>query len=170
MNPEPLINKTLELEGGYVNHAADKGGPTNMGLTLKTFRTVYAEATIEDLKGLTKEQVSSIYKELYYDKPQTAKFPEPIQDLVFDMNIHHGPVMSIKLVQRALKYLGYKDIAVDGLLGPKTLSLAAKTDPTRLKRAIIKQRLRLFDNIVAYDPTQAVFLNGWIDRVKKFEV
>lgn len=44
----------LEREGGYVNNKADKGGPTNKGVTLATYRSVYGQnKTVEDLKRIT---------------------------------------------------------------------------------------------------------------------
>ena len=46
---QPFI---LSWEGGYVNDPADKGGATNKGVTIGTFRSVFGkEKTIKDLKN-----------------------------------------------------------------------------------------------------------------------
>jgi lysozyme family protein len=36
VNIRRLINDVLAKEGGYVDHPADKGGPTNFGITQAT--------------------------------------------------------------------------------------------------------------------------------------
>ena len=35
MTVDQMIDDILRREGGYVNHPADKGGPTKYGITLK---------------------------------------------------------------------------------------------------------------------------------------
>ncbi|MDU6240386.1 MAG: glycosyl hydrolase 108 family protein, partial [Bradyrhizobium sp.] len=49
---QPFIEK---WEGGYTNHPADRGGPTNMGITLETLRAWrHNDAlTAEDVKQLS---------------------------------------------------------------------------------------------------------------------
>lgn len=50
----PLLKK---LEGGFVDHPTDKGGATNMGVTLKTFREHYGNGkSVKDLKLMRAEQ------------------------------------------------------------------------------------------------------------------
>lgn len=53
-NWKELAAFVLEREGGYCNRKADKGGPTNKGVTLATYRSVYGQSkTVEDLKRIT---------------------------------------------------------------------------------------------------------------------
>jgi lysozyme family protein len=169
MKPEAIISKTLQHEGGYSNHVADKGGPTNYGITLKTFKQVSPGATVADLKNLTGEDVIGIYKDLYFYTPGVDKLPKAIQDLVFDMNVLHGASTATRLLQKALRYLGHAQVTVDADLGPKTIKAAFNTNPVRLRAAINKQREALINSIVERNPSQKVFLNGWMRRVNSFK-
>lgn len=163
-----IIANTIKHEGGYVNHPSDKGGPTNMGITLATYRLVFPDATIDDLKKLTQSEAAAIYNALYYSKTKTNKLPPFIQDIVFDMNVLHGPINSTTILQRAIKACG-GDIIVDGQLGPKTIGAANVIDIKRLRSALIEQRKFFIARIIARDPSQSVFELGWMRRVKWFE-
>ena len=46
----PIIKK---WEGGFVNDPDDRGGATNQGVTISTFRHYYPGSTVEDLKRIT---------------------------------------------------------------------------------------------------------------------
>lgn len=62
----PFIKKS---EGGFVNHPLDRGGATNMGVTIKTYRTAYgSKKTVEDLKHLTEQEWEHIYKHFFWDR------------------------------------------------------------------------------------------------------
>lgn len=56
-----LIDKVLAHEGGYVNHPADKGGPTKWGVTEATARRYGYKGVMADL---TREEAIEIYLQL----------------------------------------------------------------------------------------------------------
>ena len=59
----------LRWEGGFVDDPLDKGGATNKGITIDTFRSFYGQgATVEQLKNITDEQWLHIFKSGYWDK------------------------------------------------------------------------------------------------------
>ena len=59
----------LRWEGGFVDDPLDRGGATNKGITIGTFRSFYGkDATVEQLKNITDEQWLHIFKSGYWDK------------------------------------------------------------------------------------------------------
>ena len=65
---DDLIPNVIVREGGYVNHPNDRGGPTNWGITQNTLtRWSGSNATIDDVKNLSKDVAAKIYKAFYFD-------------------------------------------------------------------------------------------------------
>ena len=59
---DALIDGLIEREGGYVNHPADKGGPTCFGITEAVARAHgYAGA----MRNLPRMEAAAIYRRLY---------------------------------------------------------------------------------------------------------
>lgn len=164
MTEDQIIEGVLSREAGFVDHPADKGGPTNMGITQATLSGwMKRPATIDDVKNLTAEAAKAIYRRQYVEEPgfPALHFPE-VRALIIDCAVLHGPTEAIRLLQRAL---GTKD---DGILGPVTLTVANAWRPERLILRVTIHRLRLMAGIVRRDPTQAIFLLGWINRAVEF--
>jgi len=76
--------------------------------------------------------------------------------VVFDCAVNSGPSRSIKLLQGACPGL-----AIDGVIGPKTLEAAKAVDPV----LVVNAREAFVRRIVARDATQAKFLGGWLNRI-----
>ncbi|MBQ6666149.1 MAG: peptidoglycan-binding protein, partial [Synergistaceae bacterium] len=52
----------------------------------------------------------------------------------------------------------------DGKFGPKTFAALKACDPLMLAGAVYRQRRRYYEKIVANNPSQRVFLKGWMRR------
>ena len=64
---DALIDGLIEREGGYVNHPADKGGPTCFGITEAVARAHgYAGA----MRSLPRTEAAAIYRRLYWLRPR----------------------------------------------------------------------------------------------------
>ena len=170
-NIQQEIDNLIKREGGFVNHPADKGGPTNMGITQKALTNWLArEATIADIENLSKQTARDIYYSNYYIKPSIDDLPELLRPIVFDMVVNSGK-RGIKLLQDALNCHGYDCGKVDGRIGPKTAAsakAAVEQMGNELIKILVRRRVIFYEGIVKADPTQRAFLAGWINRSESF--
>lgn len=162
---EQTIGRTIDtFEGGYVNNPSDKGGPTNMGITLQTLRQINPDATIADIKNLSRAEAISIYDKNYWQKYAIVDMPEGIQDVVFDTFVQHNPQTAIKLIQSALNSMG-QSIEVDGKMGSNTLKAINTVNTEQLRGTLLGVRRQYYENKVAENPSQQQFLKGWLNRL-----
>lgn len=165
---ESMINSLIEREGGYVNHPADRGGPTNYGITRQTLAAWRGRSvTTEEVKRLNRSEAAEIYRASYYFGPGIDGLPAAIQAHVFDIAVNSGPRTSIRLLQRALNRCG-AGVKEDGVLGPATRAGAAAIPGAAINRELVGVRLRFYDDIVAGDPRQRAFIDGWRKRANVF--
>src|SRR5690606_7789917 len=62
------LEHVLQVEGGFVNHPADKGGATKFGITratLAAWRT--RPVSVEDVQRMNREEAAAIYRKRYWD-------------------------------------------------------------------------------------------------------
>lgn len=151
----------LKWEGGFVDDPLDRGGATNKGITIGTFRNFYGkDATVEQLKHITDEQWLHIFKSGYWDKWKADDIEnQSIADIVVDWAWASGTVTSIKQVQKIL------GVAVDGIVGDDTLTAINIAGQRSLFVKIHNRRIEFVENIVKRDPSQARFLKGWKNRI-----
>lgn len=158
-----ILMDIIKTEGGYVNHPNDKGGPTKYGITQETLSNWRGrDATIEDVKNLTKDEAFEIYYRLYYQAPNIDALPAAIQPIITDMAVNHGPRKAIRLLQEVIKACGLT-IGIDGICGPGTAKTAAelwRMIGHDMINKLVMRRLAFYDAIVKKDASQKVFLSG----------
>lgn len=170
---DKMIDDILRREGGYVDHANDRGGATNYGVTQQTLSEYLGRAaTKDDVRNMDMELAREIYRNRYYYSPQIDRLPEPVQPFIFDCSINHGAVRAIKFVQKICNAAGIAaQIGVDGKMGPATERAATVTQDSLGREfldRLIEERRRFYGKIVERDPSQKVFLAGWMNRVDEF--
>ena len=91
--------KLSKLEGGFSNRKADRGGPTNRGVTLRTFREFYgSDKTVEDLRNMTDEQWTHIMKSGYWDKCKADEIKsQSVAEFFSDWCVNSGTGMIRKI-------------------------------------------------------------------------
>ena len=159
-----LIPFILQFEGGYVNDPADSGGPTNKGVTLNTFRSVYGRAkTINDLKHMTDNEWRHIFKSLYWDKCKADDIADQsIANLLVDWAYNSGTSLAIRHIQRIV------GVNADGIMGNITLSAINKRSPLPLFGALKQDRIAFLNTTAQKNPRKKKFLKGWLNRVNSF--
>lgn len=119
---DDIIAETMRAEGGYSDHPADSGGPTNYGITESTAR---AAGYTGDMRDLTPTAASDIYIIAYWSRikgDRLAVLSAATAREVFDTAVHGGPPRAVRYLQRALNALVDGDLRVDGRIGDKTLA------------------------------------------------
>ena len=151
----------LSWEGGYANHPNDRGGATNKGVTLATYRQAFgSRKTADDLKQMTDEQWTTVYRRYYWDKWRADDIRcQSVANLLVDwcwMSGRYGIT-----VPQAL--LG---VTVDGIVGPRTIAAlnGYRAGQDALFKALWNDRRAYFE-MVARKPGQSVFLKGWLNRL-----
>ena len=156
----------LKWEGGFVDHKADKGGATNMGVTIGTWRqNGYdkdgdGDIDVADLKLLTKQDViNRILKPHYWDRWKADQIvSQPIANILVDWVWGSGK-WGIIIPQRLL------GVEADGVVGQQTITAINKQSPADLFARIKTARITFLNDIVKNNPSQRVFLKGWINRL-----
>lgn len=178
MNSETktLLDKVIEREGGYVDHPADRGGPTKYGITLATYGAYLGrKASAEEVKALDVKTAREIYYTRYYLPARIDALPKEIRGIVFDMCVHHGISRAIRILQRVINQAGVAEetLTEDGVNGVKTHGAAAASQAAMgdyFLNALVDERLTFFRHIVGHNPSQLVFLKGWENRAEGFRV
>ncbi len=160
-----LIDGIIDREGGYVNHPADRGGPTKYGITKATLER-YLGKEVQDraVREMPREMAVAIYRSLYIVGPGFHKIEDArLRAQVVDAGVMHGTGWAARRLQEVA------GVRVDGIIGPVTLkavNFQAKIDG--LSGRFAARRIRKIARIVRRNPSQLVFLVGWIDRAASF--
>lgn len=162
--PNEIIDRILIREGGYVDHAADKGGPTNFGITQATLSQWRGKpATADDVRSLSRDEARRIYRRQYIDNPGYLSIEsDQVRALVVDCAVNHGPERATKLLQQAAH------VFPDGKLGPVSVAAVNRMTAAALYRRLCAQRARLYGEIITRNPSQAAFAAGWMNRLAAF--
>ncbi len=149
----------LSWEGGFANVKGDRGGATNKGVTIATYRSVFgAGKTVENLKNMTDFQWMIIFRKHFWNRWKADNIKtQSIANLLVDWVWASG-AYGVKLPQKVL------GVEIDGLVGEKTLA-AINNYPNQqeLFNKLWKERKEFFERIGR--GTQAKFLKGWLNRL-----
>ena len=171
---EGLIDGLIEREGGYVNHPADKGGPTCFGITEAVAR---AHGYAGPMRQMPRSDAAAIYKRLYWLRPHfddVAKRSTRLAAELFDTGANMGPAVAVTFLQRALTALNrnakdYPDLTPDGRIGAATMAaldtfLASRgaNGETVLLRALEALQGERYLRLAERRPANEAFLYGWL--------
>jgi lysozyme family protein len=172
---DQLVDGLIEREGGYVNHPADKGGPTCFGITEAIAR---AHGFRGPMRQLPRNEAATIYRRLYWLRPhfdEIARRSARLAGELFDTGVNMGPAVAVTFLQRALTALNrngkdYRDLAPDGRVGEQTLAAldaffktrGQRNGETVLLRALEALQGERYLRLAERRPANEAFLYGWL--------
>ena len=175
LDVDELIDGVIDREGGFVDHPADKGGPTCFGITEAVAR---ANGYAGPMDKLPRAEADAIYRRIYWSRPrfdELARRSGRLAAELFDTGVNMGPAVAVTFLQRALTALNrngkdYPDLTPDGRIGPATLSaLDAFLDArggcsgeTVLLRALAALQGERYLRLAERRPANEAFLYGWL--------
>ncbi len=163
----------LQHEGRYVNDPNDRGGETNMGITIATWRA-YApsdlgiEATTNTLRNMTKEQAEIIYYNHYWEPKGFCKLETiKIALMLYDWTITSG--RAVTQVRKMLHNEYNINLVVSNTMDDDMIHcINAIEDQEQLLSRIAEVRKEYYRSLTITNGepnTQVRFLTGWINRV-----
>lgn len=127
MSFDSEFQQVVMVEGGYSDHPSDSGGKTQFGITEAVARANGYEG---DMRQMPLDTARRIYKAQYWDLLQLdtiSAISAKIAHELFDTGVNMGTGKAAMFLQRALSRLNrrgrdYPDVAIDGQLGPMSVS------------------------------------------------
>lgn len=169
-----LIEDVIAREGEFVNHPADRGGPTRWGITQAVARR---HGYHGDMRHFPQSEAAAIYERRYWLAPafdQIASIAPQLAAELFDIGVNMGTGVAAGFLQRALNALNrnardYDDIRVDRNVGPATLSALKAFLRSRgpmaegiLAKAVDALQGAHYVRLAEVRPSQEAFLYGWL--------
>jgi len=146
------ILHVLAAEGGYVNNPNDLGGETSFGISKRWYPHL-------DIFNLTLTKAVDIYYQDYWLKNKCHLLPPSIATIVFDTSVNQGGNFARRTLQMLV------GVNQDGIVGSQTIAATTLTNSNLLLIDYAKCRAQHYSEIVKKDPSQVIFLTGWLNRV-----
>ena len=151
---------TLKFEGGYVNHPADPGGPTNMGVTQATLSAWRGHrVSVADVRALARPEVAAIFRRNYWELTGCDHLPAGLDIAVFDYAVNSGVPRASRAVQAVV------GVTVDGIVGTATINAARAMGAQAAVLALGGQRRGFLRQLRIF----TTFGRGWLARVAAIE-
>jgi len=168
-----MIAGVIAVEGGYVNHAADPGGETNMGIT----KRVAVEAGYTGpMRTLPRSVAESIYYRDYLVRPgyePLIAIDAAVTEELFDTTVNMGAPRPSRWLQQSLNTICPSTmVTVDGKIGKGTVTafkscqttIGAITFCNRMLDSMDAKQRGEYDRLVRVNPTLKVFHRGWVNH------
>ena len=160
-NFRKCVDIVLKHEGGFGDHPRDRGGATNLGITIGTLKEWRGDdsLTADDVKNLKEEEAREIYRTRYWNVMRCDDLPAGVNLAVFDFGVNSGPPRSAKFLQQVV---GAK---ADGAIGPATLAATRAAPPKDVISRICQLRLEYVRGLSNW----STFGRGWTNRINAVE-
>lgn len=164
-----IIEPTIAIEGGHVNHPNDPGGETNKGITKKV---AVAHGYTGPMKTLPHDVAVSIYYQSYLVEPgyvPLISLDPAVTTELFDTTVNMGPARPGRFFQQSLNEIcPALKLKVDGKVGPASVAGFARCQRTLLCQAMLPRldakQLAEYDRLVRANAKLKVFYRGWVNH------
>lgn len=159
------LPRALKHEGGYVDHPADPGGATNLGVTLATARAFKLDMDGDgdvdkaDVKALKPADVAPVYHRGYWLASSADICPRGLDYIVFDCAINQGVGRAVRWLQQVAC------VTPDGLIGPKSAAAIASLNAPKAISAFADLRADHYRSLSTFK----TFGKGWLNRLGEVE-
>ena len=138
---EVCVSRLLVSEGGYSEHKNDRGGRTNHGISEWMFNKARRDGivplSVREPRDLSVRTAKVIYYQYYWTANGCENMPPGKDYFLFDVFVNHAWGDAMYIRNAA----------------------EIKT--------MFKRRVGVYKTIVKNNPSQAVFLDGWLARAKR---
>ena len=190
-----FMAKLADAEGGFVNHPNDPGGATNRGITIANWKEYGydkdgdGDIDVDDLRFISEADAQSFYYDQFWKPMLGNSFKNAdVAEVVIDHAVNAGKWRATKMLQYILNKYYNANLAQDGVMGPNTLRAANLANQNTLFNKYVELRKNYYNyraNNLAQVPefiqnflstlrlspsdSAKAFINGWLNRVAKFD-
>jgi hypothetical protein len=112
--------------------------------------------------------VQHFYQTVFWNKWYGLLSSDDIAKRVYDEAVNSGPATGVEILQKAVNAVtGTPSLDIDGDWGPETVASTNAADPTLLLEKFIAARVAHYEGIVARNPQDSIYLEGWLARARK---
>ena len=155
----------LSFEGGFVNDPVDRGGATNKGVTIATWRMQGydkdgdGDIDVDDLKLISDADAIEVMRRCFWKRWRADEIKsQNLANILVDW-IWCSGTPSITITQAML------GLKADGIVGKNTLAALNRQDPQVFFNRLKARRKQFYERIVEKRPSQVRFLKGWLRRL-----
>ena len=155
----------LSFEGGFVNDPVDRGGATNKGVTIATWRMHGydkdgdGDIDVDDLKLISDADAIEVMRRCFWKRWRADEIKsQNLANILVDW-IWCSGTPSITITQAML------GLKADGIVGKNTLAALNRQDPQVFFNRLKARRKQFYERIVEKRPSQVRFLKGWLRRL-----
>lgn len=165
------LNFTLDEEGGYQAHPADRGNwldgklvGTNRGISAPVLAEwLGRDPSAEEMRALDEDAAAAIFAARFWNVVRGGDLPPGIDLLTFDHAVNAGCGASARLLQGVLTRIG--TVTVDGFIGPRTVAALQRVTPRALIADLVQAQGRFYRGRDRFPEFGA----GWLKRLARRE-
>lgn len=126
---ERIVKFIKDREGGFVNDPNDRGGATNKGVTLSTYRKVCGSGkTVEDLKRISDAEWEKVFCKEFWGPLHCDLLPQGVAEVITDFAWHSGISRAVKYAQALCRTVA------DGCMGRVTVGALGRVEVANFVR------------------------------------